>query len=224
MEWPPHPVAIRKSSLRNTLSTALRYMVDKYGIGDASDCYPGTDILVNLLHIQNAARLEAAERDITALAASTIEFSPPPYDLNYLCAIHKTLFEDIYAWAGKIRTLDISKGATRFCTVDRILPEANKLFLAFSKRDYFEESTRTDLINNLAEFYGDVNMLHPFREGNGRAQRILFEHIVANAGYEISWDLTSELEWVRANIASVGCDYTLLETIFEKCIGDAIKE
>lgn len=72
--------------------------------------------------------------------------------------------------------------------------------------------------------YSDINMLHPFREGNGRAQRVFFEHIIVNAGFEISWEPVSQDQWLRANIAAVACDYGPMEAVFERCIGSEIVE
>ena len=93
---------------------------DKYGAGADPYCYPNTDILINALDIHDDIWLEEAERDISALCANTIEFAPPPYDLNYLALIHKALFSDLYPWAGKLRTIDISKGETRFCSYQHV--------------------------------------------------------------------------------------------------------
>lgn len=197
-------------------------MVDKYGTGDDPVCYPGTSVLKNLLNIEDEDLLEEAEREISSITASEIEFSPPPYDLAYLQEIHRSLFADIYTWAGDIRSVDISKGETRFCSVNRIIPEAEKLFSRLSALNYFIDLDREDLISNVAELYGDMNMIHPFRDGNGRAQRILFEHIVINSGFEISWGNIDQDEWIDANIASVNCDYAPLQAIFECCIGSEI--
>ena len=66
-------------------------------------------------------------------------------------------------------------------------------------------------------------MTHPFREGNGRAQRILFEHIIINSGYEFSLDDVSENEWIQANIAGVDCNYDPMAKIFDRCIGDTLE-
>lgn len=79
--------------------------------------------------------------------------------------------------------------------------------------------TRKNLISSISEFYGDLNMLHPFREGNGRVQRLLFEKIIINAEFEISWVPITPTEWLQANIASVNCNYLLFQSIFERCIG-----
>lgn len=102
------------------------------------------------------------------------------------------------------------------------MPEAEKLFSHLNALNNFTELNREDLISNVAELYGDINMIHPFRDGNGRAQRILFEHIVINTGFEISWNHVDREEWVNANIASVRCDYAPLQAIFDRCIGGEI--
>ncbi|MFT6916624.1 MAG: cell filamentation protein [Motiliproteus sp.] len=197
--------------------------MDKYGTGDDPECYPGSTTLTNLLDIQDAELLEDAEREITELTAIEIDFEPPPYDLHYLRSIHLTLFEDIYPWAGKLRQIDISKGDTRFCTCSRIEPEADKLFRGLANRSYFTGLKHDELVSALAEFYGDLNVVHPFREGNGRAQRILFEHIVVNCGWVISWDDISADEWIEASIDSYLCDYTSMEAVFHRCVGGRIE-
>lgn len=162
-------------------------MIDKYGAGQDPYCYPGTTTLRNLLDIRDDELLAAAERDLSRLAASKLTFELPPYDLDYLCQLHRLLFQDIYPWAGELRILDIAKDSTRFCTVHRLVPEANKLFAKLQAENWFEGQSRDVLIGLSAELYGDLNMVHPFRDGNGRAQRLLFEHLIINAGYQIDW-------------------------------------
>ena len=157
-------------------------MIDKYGVGRDSYCYSGTHTLKNLLGIKEEALLESAEREITEIEAQRLTMSPPPYDYSYLKSIHKSLFSDIYEWAGKQRTVDISKNETRFCAVARIEPEADKLFDQLKKNSHFENLSKDQLVVAAAQFYSDLNALHPFRDGNGRTQRILFEHIIFNWG------------------------------------------
>lgn len=79
-----------------------------------------------------------------------------------------------------------------------------------------------ELIVATAELYAELNMVHPFREGNGRAQRILFEHIIVNCGWQISWETILPEEWVTANIAGVYADYGPMENIFSRCISESI--
>lgn len=197
-------------------------MLDKYGIGQDPLCYPGTTVLLNRLGLTDDNALHEAERTLSEIAAGTIDFDLPPYDLRYLQQIHRTLFADVYEWAGELRTLDISKDGTHFCNVTRIEAEAAKLFNRLAAANWYEGMTRQQLVSAVAEFYGDLNMIHPFREGNGRAQRILFEHIIVNAGYEISWWAVQENEWIQANIDTVVCDYRAMTAIFERCIGQPI--
>lgn len=197
-------------------------MLDKYGAGEDPYCYPGTNVLRNLLNITNDDDLNEVERILSEIAASEIVFAPPPYDLPYLQRIHRQLFTDIYEWAGELRTVDISKGDTRFCIVTRIEAESQKYFRSLAKSNWFELLGRDELVLAVAELFGDLNVIHAFREGNGRAHRILFEHIIVNAGYEMNWWAVREVEWIQANIDAVVCDYTALARIFDRCIGQSI--
>lgn len=159
---------------------------------------------------------------MTSIAASEIEFISPPYDLSTFKSLHKQLFQDIYEWAGEVRTIDTSKDQTRFCTADRIVPEADKIFRRLQAENWLEGLSRAELIKRIAEYYGDLNVVHPFREGNGRAQRLLFEQIIINAGFQIDWWPVGEGEWLQANVDAVSCHFETLEHVFERCIGEAV--
>lgn len=198
-------------------------MLDKYGTGQDPYCFPGTSILRNLQGLHDEQSLAEAERALTEIAAQSIDFTPPPYTLTYLQDVHRQLFADLYDWAGELRTVDISKDDTHFCTTARIEPEAQKLFEAFALADWYQGLGRQELVTACAVLFGDLNVVHPFREGNGRALRILFEHIIVNAGYEISWWAVEPREWIQANINAVFCDYALMEMVFERCIGQPIE-
>jgi len=144
-------------------------MLDKYGTGQDPYCLPGTSVLNNRLGLTTDEELNEAERVLSTIAANEINFESPPYDLPYLCRIHRQLFGEIYDWAGEFRTVDISKGTTHFCNVLRIEPEANKLFRALANTNWFEGLNRLELVTAVAEFFGDLNMIHPFgKETDGR--------------------------------------------------------
>lgn len=193
-------------------------MVDKYGTGQDPYCYKNSLVLINKFNIINDFILQNAEREISTVASDNIKFKTPPYDFNYLKNIHFELFSVIYDWAGKVRTIDISKGDTRFCVVSRIEPESKKVFENLARNNFFVDFPKKELIKELAELYGDLNVIHPFREGNGRTQRILFEHIAWNCNYNINWSVVSKDKWIEANIKSVSCDFTLLESIFSNAL------
>lgn len=111
-------------------------MLDKYGVGQDPLCYPGTTVLRNRFDLTDDQALHDAEHTLSEIAAANIDFAPPPYDLLYLQRIHRTLFEDVYDWAGELRTVDISKGGTHFCNVTRIEPEATKLFSQLAEANW----------------------------------------------------------------------------------------
>ncbi|WP_434362669.1 putative adenosine monophosphate-protein transferase Fic [Parasalinivibrio latis] len=197
-------------------------MSEKYGTDQDPYVIYGTQTLKNRLGLTDPDELERAEHELTTLESQCIPFREPPYDLQYLNQIHFRLFREIYHWAGQLRTVDISKGDTHFCNVNRIEPEAVKLFNRLANEGYYVGLPREALVECVAEFYADLNMIHPYREGNGRAQRILFEHLIVNAGFSLSWQGITRDTWIAANIEGVYCNYQPLVNIFEHCIGQPL--
>ncbi|WP_206379372.1 Fic/DOC family protein, partial [Pseudomonas viridiflava] len=92
-----------------------------------------------------------------------------------------------------------AKGGTRFCTCGRIDAEAQKIFDALQKDHWLSGLNKERFCEKLAEYYCELNMIHPFREGNGRVQRIFSEHLALSAGYELDWENVSRDEWIQAN-------------------------
>ncbi|WP_036770771.1 putative adenosine monophosphate-protein transferase Fic [Photorhabdus australis] len=193
-------------------------MIDKYGAGQDPYTYLGTDILVNKLGIRDSIILEQAEREFTELAILNISFLEPPYDLAFWCQLHKQIFSDLYDWAGQLRTIDISKGNTRFCNAERIEIEGNRIFDMLESENYLMGLNHQEFIKKLAGYYAELNVIHPFREGNGRTQRLLFEYIVINYGYNISFESVDAKQWIMANISAYQCNYQPLIRIFENCV------
>jgi len=199
-------------------------MPDKYGVGEDAYCYPGSSVLRNKLDIRDELTLSEAEQQLSAIAADNVEFNPPPFSLTYLQDIHRQLFSDLYEWAGELRTVGMAKQDTRFCQPQYMETESAKIFANMATANWFEGMSRAELIVAVSEAYSDINVVHPFREGNGRAQRILFEHLIMNAGFEISWWGIEKDEWIFANIAAYNCALGPMEQVFEKCIGDEIQK
>jgi cell filamentation protein len=190
----------------------------KYGTDNDPYCYPGSTTLINKLGIKDSKLLEEAEKEISFLNAREIDYSQPPYNLDYWCSIHQKLFSDIFEWAGRLRTVNITKLETQFCNPLYIQQESERLFSQLSLQNYFEDLNRDELISRSAELYTELNLIHPFREGNGRSQRILFIHLFANCGYDIDWRDVSTKEWLDANQAGVEMDYSPMIRIFDKCL------
>lgn len=193
--------------------------MDKYDEHGDRYCYPNSGVLKNKLNIKNEQDFESAEREVTSISEGNVHCSKPPYDLGYFQNIHMTIFCELYDWAGEIRTVDISKSGTRFCTVNRIEPEINKIFSRLDKDEYLIKYSGSDFISKLAEYYGDLNIIHPFREGNGRVQRVFFDHVALHNGYRLDWNkVKSKDEWIQANIDSVLVENAKLESIFSDII------
>ena len=182
-------------------------------------CYPGTDILVNRLNIQDQKRLQDAERKLTNLRILDLLENPLQgcFDLTHLQAIHRYIFQDIYTWAGKIRTVDIAK-KTMFCKVQFIQSQADDIFGKLKAEHYLEGSSRKDLSRKLAFYFSEINALHPFREGNGRSQREFIRELALHNGYKLSFAKISEAEMLDASVDLFLCNYYKMEQIFLKSL------
>jgi cell filamentation protein len=194
-------------------------MRDKYGVAGDPGCYPGTDVLINKLDLRDADLLAEAEAEFAATAAASLEIAGPPFDFPYLCSLHRTLFEEVYGWAGEVRTADVSKGHTRFCSATRIVPEADRIFSRLGRDAYFLGMERTTLVRCSAELYDELNVLHPFRDGNGRTLRLFFEHLILSCGFEVSWGEIRVDEWLEACIEGYAGNVGPLERLFDRCVG-----
>jgi fido (protein-threonine AMPylation protein) len=115
----------------------------------------------------------------------------PTGDLRQLQAIHQRLFQDVYEWAGQLRTVDMRKGndpaAEFFMPVSRLQFGAGYAFQELAEDNYLRGLDKDRFVSRLAHHYDQVNYLHPFREGNGRSQRILWTQVAREAGYELDW-------------------------------------
>ena len=194
-------------------------MRDKYGVGQDPYCYPDSDVLINKLGIRVEETLAAAEIEFSTLRYKSYRSATSQiqnFTLDHLQSLHLHLFQDVYDWAGKLRTIDISKGETRFCTASRIRAEANRLFGQIPM--LVQAKSQKGLVRDVADLYCEINLLHPFREGNGRAQRFFFEEMLFVLGYDVLWPEISQQEWINANIAGVNLDLQPLVSIFSRAI------
>lgn len=185
---------------------------------DNSYCYQDSCILKNKLGIKNKEQLEEAERNITALRIlqlKTGELRGEP-NFKYLCKIHKHIFGDIYSWAGKIRTVDISKG-NMFCNSQFILENAEEIFNRLKKENYLQDYKDVEKMSErLAYYLSEINALHPFREGNGRTQREFIIVLARRAGYKVDFSKVSQEEMIQASEEAFYCDYRHMNEIFAR--------
>jgi cell filamentation protein len=188
---------------------------------DADDiyCYPSTNVLRNKAGITNAEELDIYEGELSTLRSIEILEIPiaGKFNLSHLQDIHFVLFQDVYDWAGKIRTVDISRGNSRFANVRFIESAANELFKKLSRENRLEGLNKNDLSARLAHYLSEINALHPFREGNGRVQRLFISQLSQAAGYQLDYsDLEQEQIYEAMEVAFKGDESILASLILDR--------
>lgn len=177
-------------------------------------CYPGTRVLRNKFDITDFDELCEAERRLAKYRAEELLSSPisGTFDLAHLQAIHNFLFQDIYDWAGEIRTVDIAK-SNLFCRHFLIKDEARRIFNELKSEKYLANLNINDFTKRLAYYFAEINALHPFREGNGRTQREFIRQLAFQNGYLLSYSGITPKEMVDTSIASFKLNHTPLENL-----------
>ena len=182
-------------------------------------CYPNSDVLENKLNIKSQLEFSDAERRITGNNILFLQEHPikGSFDLKHLQAIHKFIFCDIYKWAGKLRTVNISKGEM-FYRFDYIEQAAAGLFNKLKNDNYLMGLSTEEIVKKISFYFGEINVLHPFREGNGRTQRVFIEYLAKAAGYDVDFSPISKNEMINASIRAFDCDYLPMEEMFSKIL------
>jgi cell filamentation protein len=182
-------------------------------------CYPNSHVLINKLGVTNAIEFMNAERDITSI--SVLEVSEKPikgrFDLAHLMAIHRAIFGDIFDWAGKLRTVNIAKG-NPFCQSAYLVDYADDLFAKLKAEKYLVETPAAELPERLAYYLSEINVLHPFREGNGRVQRMFIDYLARYNGHHLDYSDITDTEMIEASVLAFDLDYTALNTLVKRII------
>lgn len=183
----------------------------------ANYCYKDSDVLINKLNITNDEDLFNAERELVALRIYELNEKPLKgnFDFNYLKYIHKYLFQDIYRWAGDIRNCNIAK-QDLFCLTEHIESFGNEVFDKLKKEKYFKDYDFETKLDKLVELFADINALHPFREGNGRSQRIFIESLAKINGIFLDLTNVSKMDMIIASHESINGNYIKLKNMFTK--------
>ena len=184
------------------------------------DCYEGTNVLINKFDIGDGEKLDIIERDITSalIAKAYIEIPFENVDFDFYKNLHYYVFSDIYEWAGNIRNVDMSKKGTRFCSPERIETSGRDIFEYLSKISYLVNLTDEEFITEFTELYCRLNYLHPFREGNGRVQRLFLSMLLKNMEKSIDFSKIDTDLLMIATIKAVSGDVFMLCDIFRQHI------
>ncbi|MBS1161069.1 MAG: cell filamentation protein Fic [Proteobacteria bacterium] len=184
---------------------------------DGSDSYtfPDSEILKNKADLHDQAALDAFEADATAIRLLELIEHPIQgnFDLAHLKAIHRHLFQDVYDWAGQLRTVDISKGSSRFGNCGLIEAYLGQELAKISGENFLIGFKPETFVERLAHYLSEINAAHPFREGNGRVQRAFCSQLAEQAGYFIDFAEVSHGEMYAAMIASFHGDNKPLESL-----------
>lgn len=180
--------------------------------GDDHYIDPKSGVLRNRLGITDEALLEVTEADFVAERARELSQSPLEgrFDLTHLQAIHRYLFGDVYDWAGQLRTIDISKGGNVFAHHAYIAAAAAAIFKQLAKEQRLAGFAPIAFSGRAAHYLGELNALHPFREGNGRAQREFISHLAHANGYYIAWEDMKRADMLQASIEAFKGDSSKL--------------
>lgn len=146
---------------------------------DSMYCYYGTNILINNKNIKDATQLENFEKSVVALKLMALnkEGITGNFDTNHLLNIHKFLFEDIYPFAGEFRKINISKGYFQFAQWEYIEEQLTSLLNKLKLENYLQGYNLQELAKKLAFYWSEINVLHPFREGNRKSNKRIFKTI-----------------------------------------------
>lgn len=167
-----------------------------------TDCYEGTTCLINKYDIKDEAKLAELEAMITFAKSSELEQAvlKEGFNENNYTDIHRQLFESLYVWAGEYRTINISKKGTAFANYDDVPVLLTNCFNRLKAMNYFRDLPFDDFIEEIVDIYCTTNFIHPFREGNGRTQRVFLSQLIRYNGYEI-------------HFSKIDTDYLMLATI-----------
>ncbi|MDR2374570.1 MAG: Fic family protein [Bifidobacteriaceae bacterium] len=212
--------------------------------------WPGTQVLRNLVGERDQGRLNAIEE--MAVKSRTFDLAREPvaggFDLEHLQRIHRSLFQDVYEWAGELRTapafpVTMVKGGPSPASIAAGEYGADDRYpyhyfsagegMVSHLRTWFarlkELSDHTNLDGRafavaIAEPWGEINAAHPFREGNTRAQVMFFTQLAAEHGHFLDYERFARDEWFRAKfsagrfLAQHNTDASLLAEALEQVI------
>ena len=164
-------------------------------------CYPNSSVLKNKAGLTTEAELEEFEAAMT-FARSEEPLPRGRLSASHYRAIHHHLFQDIYAWAGKDRTVRLSKGDSTFCYPEHIGAEMARVFAWLKQQHFLRGQSLPDFARNAAHFLAELNAIHPFREGNGRTQLTFLALLADRAGHPLDLDRLDPEATLKAMIRS----------------------
>lgn len=172
-----------------------------YDAFDDPYAYKNTGVLKNKAGVRDAELLESFELEMTALRAD----EPLPagrYGAAHYRSIHRHLFQDVYRWAGRYRTVRTAKGGNAFCYPEHIAVSMDRLFERLQAEPFIGGGGFEEFAAAAADFLAELNAIHPFREGNGRVQLTFLHMIALRAGHPLDMRKVQQATIIPAMVAS----------------------
>ena len=177
--------------------------------------YEGTNVLINRLNIKDEKKLEEKETAFGLFAIDVLKNSD--FEINSISdclTIHKELFNDLYSWAGELRTIDIFKGEQLLDgkSIDYVfasyLKEAlNDLQKEFKVVDWNNLSAK-EKIEKICYFVSEFWHIHPFREGNTRTSAMMLYFLIKKVGLHVNTDFLFKNGKYFRNALVLSCLYS----------------
>lgn len=194
-------------------------MSDLYEARNSIYCYKNTNILVNKLNIKEQEKLNEIERKIVLAKLYELRQNKNIYnfDIKHFVGIHKFLFEDMYPFAGLFRTENIAKDNFSFAEWRYIESELERILNELKEENYLIGLNKENIAKRLSYYMAELNVLHPFREGNGRTIREFIRQLAFKNNYLLDLSNINPKEMLDACIKSV-LDTNDLEKIIFECL------
>lgn len=177
-------------------------------------CYPGTDVLINHAGLKDQESLSRFEDVATSFRIAELyqKGVTGQFDFQHLKDIHRHIFQDVYPFAGQIRQEDIQKGF-HFARHQFIDSEGSRLLDELKAEKYLKGLDIDRFAERAAHYMAELNVLHPFREGNGRTIREFMRQLSMNAGYQLDFNLVPRHVVFEASVKSVVNPRPLVQVI-----------
>lgn len=179
--------------------------------------YPGSHVLANLHGYHDPELWKAAERrTVNTHLAELVEHPVVgAFDLPHLQAIHARLVRGFYSWVGQLRTTDTGPGGTGIahCRPEFVVAEATRIFTVLAEMDRLRGRDRDGFSRDLAWVWGEITVVHPFRDVNTRSQFAFFNQLAAEAGWLIDWSRIDPYVFGHARTVAIFADERGLDAL-----------
>jgi cell filamentation protein len=194
-------------------------------------CYPGTRVLINVRDLKDRNALDEFESEMVAVRLAQLKRNTlnGPFNLKRLQETHRRIFQDVYPWAGSIRQYTGTMQKTRangttvtYCDSNFIMNAIAPVFSALEQENFLRGLALPQFAARSAHFYGELDAIHAFREGNSRTLRQFFADLAYEAGYKLDWRSASNTEekieqiFLARDAAVVRRDSSLMAKLMEE--------